>query len=293
MWVWPSTKPGATTWPSASSVSRPRSRIRPIDTMRPCRTPTSARKPGNPEPSITVPFLITRSYGMGSSLTGPQAPAELAVSYPTRAGCARFARGGQRVAADGVQTTLTSAASRAAAVGAGCDAVGLGDAVVFGEAEGTGSSWTTTSAPGSIWPSVRRSAPRWTLAEAGTRTTLPSASTSCWRAVSTRATVPMRVSGARTVTGAAPRTSTRSPGLSACTLVAWYTAVRSVARNTRPSLSVIVPEEASTEATVPVASTTDVPVAVPGGDEGAAAPATWILLTSPFTPLTALAICAA
>src|SRR5262245_16499779 len=42
--------------------------MRPIDTMRPCRTPTSARKPGRPEPSITVPFLITRSYGMRASL---------------------------------------------------------------------------------------------------------------------------------------------------------------------------------------------------------------------------------
>src|SRR5499426_2660919 len=67
MWVWPSMKPGVTTWPSASITSRARSRIRPIVAMRPCRTPTSARYPGSPEPSMTVPFLITRSYDMLSS----------------------------------------------------------------------------------------------------------------------------------------------------------------------------------------------------------------------------------
>src|SRR5215813_10981646 len=67
MWVWPSMKPGVTTWPSASITSRARSRIRPIVAMRPCRTPTSARYPGSPDPSITVPFLITRSYDMLSS----------------------------------------------------------------------------------------------------------------------------------------------------------------------------------------------------------------------------------
>src|SRR5439155_249718 len=62
MWVWPSTKPGVTTWPSASTTSRARSRMRPIVTMRPCRTPTSARYRGRPDPSTTMPFLITRSY---------------------------------------------------------------------------------------------------------------------------------------------------------------------------------------------------------------------------------------
>src|SRR5215813_5692875 len=67
MWVWPSMKPGVTTWPSASITSRARSRMRPIVVMRPCRTPTSARYRGRPDPSITVPFLITRSYDMLSS----------------------------------------------------------------------------------------------------------------------------------------------------------------------------------------------------------------------------------
>src|SRR5215471_19230956 len=64
MWVWPSMKPDVTTWPSASITSRARSRIRPIVVMRPCRTPTSARYRSRPDPSITVPFLITRSYDM-------------------------------------------------------------------------------------------------------------------------------------------------------------------------------------------------------------------------------------
>jgi hypothetical protein len=43
MCVWPSMKPGVTTWPSASITSRALSRIRPIAVMRPWRTPTSAR----------------------------------------------------------------------------------------------------------------------------------------------------------------------------------------------------------------------------------------------------------
>ena len=38
MWVWPSTKPGATTIPSASMTSRAASRMRPMEAMRPWRT---------------------------------------------------------------------------------------------------------------------------------------------------------------------------------------------------------------------------------------------------------------
>src|SRR6266540_3963840 len=61
MWVWPSTKPGDTTRPSASMTSRADSRMRPMVAMRPSLTPTSARYRGSPEPSTTQPFLITRS----------------------------------------------------------------------------------------------------------------------------------------------------------------------------------------------------------------------------------------
>src|SRR5882724_4101831 len=86
MCVWPSTKPGVTTWPSASTTSRARSRIRPIVTMRPCRTPTSARYRGRPDPSMTVPFLITKSYGMLSSPWDSEgsgeAPPRLALPLP-------------------------------------------------------------------------------------------------------------------------------------------------------------------------------------------------------------------
>src|SRR2546429_5890340 len=91
--------------------------MRPIETMRPCRTPTSARNPGRPEPSITVPFLITRSYGMGR----PPWCGDRIVLQPERVGELRyrvvpaFPTAGQRVGAEGVQTTLTSVASRAAA----------------------------------------------------------------------------------------------------------------------------------------------------------------------------------
>src|SRR6185295_2086120 len=88
MWVWPSTKPGATTWPSASRTSRACSRMRPIETILPWRTPTSARKRGSPEPSITVPFLITRSYAMSDlsfsrgTLAGFPLPLHLQLGLP-------------------------------------------------------------------------------------------------------------------------------------------------------------------------------------------------------------------
>src|SRR4029450_441328 len=61
MWVWPSTKPGATTWPSASKTSLADSRMRPMAAILPPLTPTSARYRGRPDPSTTQPFLIRRS----------------------------------------------------------------------------------------------------------------------------------------------------------------------------------------------------------------------------------------
>src|SRR6266550_1975322 len=53
--------PGATTRPAASIVSRASSVTAPTATIRPARTPTSARRPGAPVPSTTVPPLITQS----------------------------------------------------------------------------------------------------------------------------------------------------------------------------------------------------------------------------------------
>src|SRR4051812_33727852 len=55
-----SMKPGATTWPEASSVSLPL-RLEPTAVMRPFSTATSALTPGAPVPSITVPPRTTRS----------------------------------------------------------------------------------------------------------------------------------------------------------------------------------------------------------------------------------------
>src|SRR4051812_16465932 len=57
-----STKPGATTLPSAS-ITRPARVLprRPIPTMRPSRTPTSAVNAGRPDPSTTVPPRIRTS----------------------------------------------------------------------------------------------------------------------------------------------------------------------------------------------------------------------------------------
>src|SRR6478752_3832942 len=57
-----STKPGATTQPSASMVCvATASPSRPIATTRPSRTPTSAVYAGNPDPSTTVPPRTSRS----------------------------------------------------------------------------------------------------------------------------------------------------------------------------------------------------------------------------------------
>src|SRR5262249_35992280 len=62
MCVWPSMKPGVTTWPVASSSSLPFSAMRPIAAIRSPFTAPSARYFGSPVPSTTVPFRITRSY---------------------------------------------------------------------------------------------------------------------------------------------------------------------------------------------------------------------------------------
>src|SRR4051794_3496572 len=53
-----SMKPGATTQPSASTVTSP-SRLVPTSVMWPSLTATSARRPGAPVPSTTVPPRIT------------------------------------------------------------------------------------------------------------------------------------------------------------------------------------------------------------------------------------------
>ena len=47
-------KPGATTWPDASSSRAPVEPV-PMPLMRPPATATSARRPGAPVPSTTVP----------------------------------------------------------------------------------------------------------------------------------------------------------------------------------------------------------------------------------------------
>src|SRR3546814_19914383 len=60
-WVCPSMKPGVTTWPSASITCLALPETSPIAAMRPPWIATSARYPGRPEPSITVPLRRTRA----------------------------------------------------------------------------------------------------------------------------------------------------------------------------------------------------------------------------------------
>src|SRR6266511_2950946 len=66
-----SMNPGATTCPVASSVRLP-SRSLPISLIRLPVTATSARRPGAPEPSITVPPRMIRSALMVSALSTGQ-----------------------------------------------------------------------------------------------------------------------------------------------------------------------------------------------------------------------------
>src|SRR2546428_4024941 len=57
-------KAGATTRPSASIVRDAASRSLPIATILPLVTATSPRKASMPEPSMTRPFLMRRSYAI-------------------------------------------------------------------------------------------------------------------------------------------------------------------------------------------------------------------------------------
>ncbi len=66
--VCPSTKPGVTTWPSASISRRPGSRIRPTVVIVVPEIPTSARYEPRPDPSTTVPLRITRSWSIAALL---------------------------------------------------------------------------------------------------------------------------------------------------------------------------------------------------------------------------------
>ena len=69
-----SMKPGATTWLAASISSRPRPSTAPIATMRSEAMATSARRAGDPLPSMTSPLRITRSY-FGAHAVPLDAPA--------------------------------------------------------------------------------------------------------------------------------------------------------------------------------------------------------------------------
>jgi hypothetical protein len=54
-------KPGETTRPVASTVSRASSPTSPMVTIRPSLIPRSPRKPGRPVPSTMVPLVILMS----------------------------------------------------------------------------------------------------------------------------------------------------------------------------------------------------------------------------------------
>jgi hypothetical protein len=56
-----STKPGVTMWPAASISRRPASGTSPTAVMVSPSMATSARRAGEPDPSITKPLRMTRS----------------------------------------------------------------------------------------------------------------------------------------------------------------------------------------------------------------------------------------
>src|SRR2546426_6181093 len=114
--------------------------------------------------------------------------------------------------------------------------------------------------------------------------------------------------GAGESTDRAWRTMTKRPGWTSASGTGCQTVPVGTLK-TRPSVSVIVPATGFTEATVPATSARSGgtllggalrggALVVGGGGAGDAAgdgavPSTWMLFTRPFTPLTALAICAA
>ena len=61
-WQWLSMNPGATTRSVASIVRRAEPDSRPTSATFPSAMPTSAVNDGMPEPSATLPFLMSRSY---------------------------------------------------------------------------------------------------------------------------------------------------------------------------------------------------------------------------------------
>src|SRR5262249_24508613 len=94
---------GATTCPAASSV-RPPSSPSPMPVMRSPVTATSARRPGEPAPSITVPPRMTRSALMVSALsTGQVCPDSGVVGQVGQpAGPVRRRIGGEQAGAEAV-----------------------------------------------------------------------------------------------------------------------------------------------------------------------------------------------
>src|SRR5439155_15406485 len=80
-----STKPGATTAPSASSTRSAVPDVAPTTAIRPLRIATSAQRAGGPVPSTTVPPRIKRSKCSAIVGSGPDLSAKRAGSA-TRAG---------------------------------------------------------------------------------------------------------------------------------------------------------------------------------------------------------------
>src|SRR6266496_3689273 len=72
-------KPGATTRSLASMVFLEGEETTPTSTILPPAMPTSARRAGAPVPSMTLPFLIRRSQGMGAIM-----PSNFGEAYESR-----------------------------------------------------------------------------------------------------------------------------------------------------------------------------------------------------------------
>src|SRR5438067_644550 len=98
-------KPGATTRSLASMIFLEGEETTPTSTILPPAMPTSARRAGAPVPSMTLPFLIRRSQGMGAIMPSNFGEAyesrdSRRHSHPLRARQRRLQRGDQPGHAD-------------------------------------------------------------------------------------------------------------------------------------------------------------------------------------------------
>src|SRR5206468_1181543 len=100
MWVWPSTKPGATTSPSASMTSRARSRMRPIVSIRPWLRPTPR--------AATVAATVAATAGVAAPRVVTTVLTRAFIISITEAACSSASRPSSRFRTGGMTRRTTT-----------------------------------------------------------------------------------------------------------------------------------------------------------------------------------------